>query len=114
MKTPYQPGGVGLSCWHEYIIITGGSASLVRRRRILLGRSRHRRERGRPAAVDLSGRFSHGRIPHWENLTHGPGQTRMPPGGVEETVTTPRLRIVDAATHGDPSTAIYEVRCYAP
>jgi hypothetical protein len=29
-------------------------------------------------------------------------------------VTTTRLRIVDAATHGDPSTAIYEVRCYAP
>jgi hypothetical protein len=29
-------------------------------------------------------------------------------------VTTTRLRIVDVATHGDPSTAIYEVRCYAP
>jgi len=29
-------------------------------------------------------------------------------------VTTDRLRIVVHATNGDPSAAIYEVRCYGP
>ena len=31
-----------------------------------------------------------------------------------EPVTTDRLRVVVAATNGDPSAALYEIRCYAP
>ena len=64
---------------HEYIIITRGSASLVRRRRFLLWRPRDRWERGWLGSTDMPGHLFHGRIPHREKLTREPGQTRMPP-----------------------------------
>jgi len=62
-----------LACRHEYIITLGCPASLVRRRRVLLWRSRHRRQRAWPGSVDMPCRLSHGRIPQLEKLTGNPG-----------------------------------------
>src|ERR1017187_6292659 len=62
VKTPWKPCGGVLSCRHESIITHGCSASLVRRRRVLLWRSRHRRQRAWLGPADLPGRLSRGRI----------------------------------------------------
>src|ERR1017187_7712920 len=70
VKTPWKPCGGVLSYQHEYIITHGCSASLVRRRRVLLWRSRHRRQRAWPDSGDMPCRLSLGRIPH-EKLIDG-------------------------------------------
>src|ERR1017187_9063944 len=57
---------------HEYVITHSCPASLVRRRRVLLWRSRHRRQRAWPGSVDMPYRLSHGRIPQLEKLTGYP------------------------------------------
>ena len=49
---------------HESIIIPSCSSSLVRRRRVLLWQSCHRRQRAWPDSGDMPCRLSHGRIPH--------------------------------------------------
>lgn len=63
VKTPWQPRGAVLSCWHEYIITHGCFASLVRRRRVLLWRPHHRRQRAWPGSADMPCRLCLGRLP---------------------------------------------------
>ena len=70
VKTPWKPCGGVLSYQHESIITHGCPASLVRRRRILLWRSRHRRQRAWPGFVDMPRHLYHGRVP-FERLIAG-------------------------------------------
>ena len=70
VKTPWKPCGGVLSCQHEFIITHGCSAPLVRRRRILLWRSRHRRRRAWLGFADMPRRLFHGRVP-FERLIAG-------------------------------------------
>ena len=70
VKTPWKPCGGVLSYQHESIITHGCSASLVRRRRVLLWRSRHRRRRPWLGFADMPRRLSHGWVP-FERLIAG-------------------------------------------
>jgi len=63
VNTLWQPRYDGLSCRHEYIITHGGSASPVRRRRILHWRSRHWRHRAWLGSADMPCRLFPGRVP---------------------------------------------------
>jgi hypothetical protein len=70
VKTPWKPCGGVLSYQHEFIITHGCSAPLVRRRRVLLWRSRHRRRRPWLGFADMPRRLSRGRVP-FERLIAG-------------------------------------------
>jgi hypothetical protein len=67
-KTPWQPGCAGLYSSHEYIINHGGSAPVVRWRRVLSGLTGRWRQRIRPDPVDLLDHLPCGWFPHHEKL----------------------------------------------
>src|SRR5471032_2558961 len=77
MRSRFTMGGIPHSnraaAWYfyryEYIIDHRGSAALVRWRRVLFWRSRHRWQRPWPDSVDLPDHLFGWRIPRLEKLT---------------------------------------------
>ena len=86
----------GLFYRYECIVNHRCPSSLVRRRRVLLRRSRHRRQRTWPGTVDMPCRLSHGRIPQQEELTGFPNS----PSSIQPLPNVPPLRLRPAgASH---------------